>query len=428
MRETTPATQNWPTRNWAGNLTYSAAILHQPTSVEELQDVVRGVTRLRALGSRHSFNRIADTDGAQVSVAQLPAVVAIDADAREVTVSAGLRYGELVEELAAAGWAVPNLASLPHISVAGAIATGTHGSGDRNVSLAAVVSGMQLVRADGDVLDVRRGDPDFDGMVVGLGSLGVLTAVTLDIVPTFEIRQDLFEHLPWSDVAAHFDAITSSAYSVSMFTDWSPTGPHQVWTKSRTDAEPVTELFGATLATRELHPLPGIDAGATTRQLGVPGPWWDRLPHFRLELTPSDGDELQTEYVVPRTAALDAIEAVRALRSRIAPILLVSEIRTIARDDLWLSPSHDVDCVALHFTWRQDVPAVQAFLPTLDDALAPFAARPHWGKLFETTPERLRAAYPRLDDFRALADRMDPDGKLRNGLTDGWLGRSGDSA
>ena len=407
--------------NWAGNLTYGAHTVHRPTTVDELRDVVRAATRVRAIGSRHSFNRIADTDDAQVSVADLPVVVDVDESARLVTVSAGLRYGELVEQLDAAGWALPNLASLPHISVAGAIATGTHGSGDRNGSLAAAVAAIRLVRADGELVDVRRGDPDFEGAVVSLGRLGVLTSVTLDVVPTFEVRQDLFEHLPWADVEQHLDAVTSSAYSVSMFTDWSESGPHQVWTKSRTDAGPVVELFGATLATREMHPLPGVDAGATTRQLGVPGPWWDRLPHFRLEFTPSDGDELQTEYLVPRTHALDAIRAVRGLRDELADILLVSEIRTIAADGLWLSPSHDVDCVALHFTWRMDVEGVEAFLPTLDDALAPFAARPHWGKVFSSTPERLLAAYPRLPEFTALVERWDPAGTFANELTDRWL-------
>jgi xylitol oxidase len=408
--------------NWAGNLTYGAHTLHRPTTTDELQQIVRDASRVRAVGSRHSFNRIADTDEAQVSVADLPVTVSVDESARLVTVSAGLRYGELVEQLDEAGWALPNLASLPHISVAGAIATGTHGSGDRNVSLAGAVAAIRLVRADGELVDVRRGDADFDGAVVSLGRLGVLTHVTLDVVPTFEVRQDLFEHLPWSDVEEHLDAVTSSAYSVSMFTDYTDRGPHQVWTKSRVDDGPVTELFGATLATRELHPLPDVDAGATTRQLGVPGPWWDRLPHFRLEFTPSDGDELQTEYLVPRTDALDAIRAVRGLRERLAPILLVAEIRTIAADTLWLSPSHDVDCVALHFTWRMDVEGVEAFLPSLDDALAPFAARPHWGKVFETTPERLLAAYPRLPEFRELVERWDPHGTFANELTDRWLG------
>ncbi|MBD8607857.1 FAD-binding protein [Aeromicrobium sp. CFBP 8757] len=410
------------TTNWAGNLTYGAHTLHRPTTTDELQQVVRDATHVRAVGSRHSFNRIADTDEAQVSVADLPVTVSVDEPARVVTVSAGLRYGELVEQLDAAGWALPNLASLPHISVAGAIATGTHGSGDRNGSLAAAVAAIRLVRADGEPVDVRRGDDEFDGAVVSLGRLGILTHVTLDVVPRFEVRQDLFEHLPWSDVEEHFDAVTSSAYSVSMFTDWTDGGPHQVWTKSRVDDGAVTELFGASLATREMHPLPDVDAGATTRQLGLPGPWWDRLPHFRLEFTPSDGDELQTEYLVPRTVALEAIRAVRGLREGLAPILLVSEIRTVAGDGLWLSPSHDVDCVALHFTWRMDVEGVEAFLPTLDDALAPFAARPHWGKVFETTPERLLAAYPRLPEFRALVGRWDPDGTFANELTDRWLG------
>lgn len=409
--------------NWAGNLTYGATSLHEPRTIDDLIEIVARSARIRPLGSRHSFNRIADTDAAQVSVARLPVVVDVDESSRTVTVSAGLRYGELVDRLDSAGWALPNLASLPHISVAGAITTGTHGSGDGNVSLAASVAAIRLVAATGELRDVRRGDADFDGMVVGLGVLGVLTHVTLDIVPSFEVRQDLFEQLPWSDVTQHLDAITSSAYSVSIFTDWSGNGPHQVWTKSRTDADPVTELLGSTPATRELHPLPGVDPGATTRQLGVPGPWWDRLPHFRLAFTPSDGDELQTEYLVPRGDALAAIDAVRGLHPRLAPLLLVSEIRTIAGDNLWLSPSHDTDCVGLHFTWRQDIPGVTAFLPTLDDALAPFAARPHWGKLFETTPARLRAAYPRLDEFGALADRMDPEGTFRNQLTDEWLGR-----
>ncbi|KAA1378236.1 FAD-binding protein [Aeromicrobium fastidiosum] len=411
------------TTNWAGNLTYGATTLHTPTSVEQLQQIVRDANRLRAVGSRHSFNRIADTDAAQVSVAGLPSTVDVDELSRTVTVSAGLRYGELVDRLDAAGWAVPNLASLPHISVAGAIATGTHGSGDGNVSLAGAVAGVRLVGADGELHDIRRGDPDFEGAVVSLGRLGIVTQVTIDAVPTFEVRQDLFEHLPWSDVETSFDAITSSAYSVSMFTDWSDRGPHQVWTKSRVDDGPVTELLGARLATRELHPLPGVDPGATTRQLGVPGPWWDRLPHFRLEYTPSDGDELQTEYLVPRSSALDAIRAVRGLHDRLEPILLVAEIRTIAADGLWLSPSHDVDCVALHFTWRMDVPRVEQFLPVLDDALAPFAARPHWGKVFETTPERLLAAYPRLPEFAALVGRRDPDGVFANELTDRWLTR-----
>ena len=196
--------------NWAGNLTYGASVLHEPSSVEELQEIVARASRVRAVGSRHSFNRIADTDHAQVSVAGLPACLDINESDREVTVSAGLLYGELGQRLGAAGWALHNLASLPHISVAGAIATGTHGSGDRNGSLASAVSAIGLVGADGELREVSRGDQDFDGMVVSLGALGVVTSVSLDIQPTYDVRQDVFEHLPWSDVTEHFDQITSS--------------------------------------------------------------------------------------------------------------------------------------------------------------------------------------------------------------------------
>ncbi|KRC66435.1 FAD-binding protein [Aeromicrobium sp. Root236] len=409
--------------NWAGNLTYGASALLEPATVDELCEVVAAPPRVRALGTRHSFNRIADTDGVQVSVAALPKRVEVDAEARTVTVSAGLRYGELVEELDRAGWALHNLASLPHISVGGAIATGTHGSGDHNGSLASSVAGLELVTADGRVLTVRRGDADFAGMVVSLGCLGIVTAVTLDIVPTFQVRQDVYEGVSWEAIAANLDAITSSAYSVSMFTDWGAAGAGQAWLKSRADVTPPAEFFGAAPATRELHPLPDESAEFTTRQLGAAGAWWDRLPHFRLGFTPSNGEELQTEYLVPRFHALAAIDAVRALAPAIRPHLFVSELRTIAADDLWLSPSHDVDCLAVHFTWRMHVPEVTSLLPALDDALAPFAARPHWGKVFQSDRERLAAAYPGIADFRSLADRMDPTGTFANAQTSEWLGR-----
>ena len=409
--------------NWAGNLTYGASALLEPTSIDELSEIVAREPVVRGLGSRHSFNRIADTSGVQISVASLPTLIEVDAAGRRVTVSAGLRYGELVEELDRAGWALHNLASLPHISVAGAIATGTHGSGDHNGSLSSSVAALELVTPDGSVLTVQRGDADFAGMVVSLGCLGIVTRVTLDIVPTFQVRQDVYEGVSWESIADNLDAITASAYSVSMFTDWGDAGAGQAWLKSRADVTPPADFFGAPPATRELHPLPDESAEFTTRQLGAPGVWWDRLPHFRLGFTPSNGEELQTEYLVPRDHALAAIDAVRALASQVQPLLLVSEIRTIAADSLWLSPSHSTDCVALHFTWRQDIPGVAAFLPTLDDALAPFAARPHWGKLFETTAERLSAAYPRLAEFRELVDRSDPTGKFGNELTRQWLGQ-----
>jgi xylitol oxidase len=414
------------TTNWAGNLEYAASAFHRPESVDELSTLVAEAPLVRALGSRHSFNRIADTTGIAISVADLPGDVAIDSAARTVTVPAGALYGELVEELDQAGWALHNMASLPHISVAGAVATGTHGSGVGIGSLSSAVAGLELVTADGSLLTVRRGEPDFAGMVVSLGLLGIVTRVTLDIQPGFEVRQDVYEDLSWAALAEHFDAITSSAYSVSLFTHWGE-AVSQVWLKSRLDdpreAPRPDGLFGATPATYDRHPLPELSAENTTKQLGVPGPWWDRLPHFRLGFTPSNGEELQSEFLVPRAYALEAIDAVRALGPRLQPHLFVTELRTVAADDLWLSPSHTTDCVAIHFTWRQHMPEVTALLGELDTALAPFGPRPHWGKLFVTGRESLTAAYPRLTDFRTLAERLDPTGKFANALTSRWLGR-----
>jgi len=408
--------------NWAGNYLYHASALHRPTSLEQVREVVAAARQLKALGSRHSFNDIADSPGEQISLEAMPAELTIDREANTVTVNAGVRYGGFAEDLHRAGFAVHNLASLPHISVAGAIATGTHGSGDGNGNLSSAVAGLELVLADGSLVTARRGEPDFDGMVVSLGALGVVTRVTLDVEPAFEVRQDVYENLPWSSVAGHFDEITSAAYSVSMFTDWVGDGVDQLWLKSRTDREATAAgepaFFGATRATRQLHPLPDVSAESTTAQLGVPGPWWNRLSHFRLDFTPSKGEEIQTEYLLGREHAVAAIEAVRALGPTIAPQLYVSEIRTMKADELWLSPAYGRDTVAIHFTWKRE-DAVLAHLPLIDAALAPFHARPHWGKMFtlgddgSADARSFDSLYPKLPQFRQLADALDPEGKFR---------------
>ena len=412
-------------RNWAGNITFAASSLQRPASIDEVGPAVARADRVRVLGSAHSFNRIADTTGAQLTTADLPAQVEIDPDSATVTVNGGARYGEFVEQLDAAGWGLRNLASLPHISVAGAVATGTHGSGDGNRSLAGEVSAIESVIADGSTVSARRGDPEFDGMVVALGCLGVVTRITLDLVPAFELRQDVFEGMSWDRLLDDYDEITGSAYSVSCFTDWSDLGIALAWTKSRTDdTNPAVlerEFFGATRATHEHHPLPDLDASNTTAQLGAPGRWWNRLPHFKLGFTPSNGEEVQSEFLVPRRHAADAIDAVRAFGPRITPHLFVGELRTVAADELWLSPSHSEDCLALHFTWQLHLPEVEALVADIQAALAPFGARPHWGKVFDTAATDVAALYPRLDDFRALASSLDPDGKFRNDFVDQLL-------
>ena len=326
------------------------------------------------------------------------------------------------------GFALANLASLPHISVAGSCATGSHGSGVRNANLAAAAAALEIVRADGELERIDRataGDV-LHGAVVSLGALGVVTSVTLEVEPTFRMRQDVYEDLALSDLVDHFDEIVSAAYSVSLFTDWSGPSFHQVWLKSRLEEEggakvPARDLFGARLADRDLHPIRGLPAEACTPQMGRPGPWHERLPHFRLDHTPSAGDELQSEYLVARADAVAALLALEGLRDRLSPLVLVSEIRTVAADELWLSPAYRRDSVAIHFTWRPDVRRVGDLLPDVEAALEPFEPRPHWGKLFATDAQVLRSRYERRRDFVALAHRLDPDGKFRNAFVDQYV-------
>ena len=413
--------------NWAGNYTYRATRLHQPQTIEQIQDLVSHSHKLKALGSRHSFNDIADTPEDLISLEHFDQVVALDRQRRTVKVEAGIRYGELCQWLHREGFAIHNLASLPHISVAGACATATHGSGDQHGNLATAVTAIELVTANGEIVVFsREHQPEqFPGTVVTLGGLGIVTKLTLEIQPTFDMRQDLYQDLPLSQLEAHFDEIVSSAYSVSLFTDWQAASFNQVWLKRRMarespfELEP--ELFGATLATRDLHPIGHLSAVNCTKQMGVPGPWHERLPHFRMDFTPSSGEELQAEYLIPRQHALMALHAIDQLKESIAPLLQISEVRTIAADDLWMSPCYQQACVAIHFTWKKDWEAVRKILPSIEERLAPFNARPHWGKLFTMHPEQVHALYEKLPDFRALLRQYDPDGKFHNIFLDKYI-------
>lgn len=413
--------------NWAGNVTFTAQRFHRPVSVPELQQVVAGSERVRALGSAHSFNRIADTPGDLISIADLPPTIEVDAERSTVTVGGGIRYGELAGHLHEAGYALANLGSLPHISVAGACATATHGSGVTNGNLATAVSGLELVAADGELVALsREADGDrFRGAVVGLGALGVVTTLTLDVVPTFHMRQYVYDALPFGQLDEHVEEIFASAYSVSLFTDWKGPWINQVWLKHRVDepdvASPPRRWLGAELADGPRHPVAGRPTAHCTEQLGVPGPWHERLPHFRLEFTPSSGEELQSEYLLPRQQALPALIAIQRIHDQVAPVLQISEIRTVAADGLWLSPSYGRDSVAIHFTWIKDTAAVTPVLAAVEDQLAPFGARPHWGKLFGTSPAALRRRYERLPDFQRLRHRHDPTGKFGNDMLDRYV-------
>jgi xylitol oxidase len=402
--------------NWAGNITYSARELHRPHSLDKVAELVADSTRVRVLGSGHSFNEIAEPgpEGVLLSIAGLPPVIDVDTTARTVRVSGGVRYAELARVVHAHGLALPNMASLPHISVAGSVATGTHGSGVGNGPLSSSVREVELVTADGSVLTIGRDDPRFGGAVTSLGALGVVTALTLDLVPSFDVEQYVFTELPLAGLdSAAFETVMSTAYSVSLFTDWGAPGFRQVWVKRRTD-QPLADLPWAAPATEKMHPVPGMPAVNCTEQSGVPGPWHDRLPHFRADFTPSSGAELQSEYLLPRAHAVEALHAVDGIRETVAGVLQICEVRAVAADDQWLSPSYGRDTVALHFTWIEDTAAVLPAVRRLEEALDAFDARPHWGKVFTMPSDVLRGRWPRLGDFRKLAHELDPEGKFAN--------------
>lgn len=379
----------------------------------EVQAIVAGASVVKPMGTRHSFNDVADTTGDAVSMERMARVLSADGDS--VTVEAGIKYGDLAEALLPLGRTLANFASLPHISVAGSVATATHGSGVRNGNLATAVRALEIVRADGSLVRLKRGDAGFDGAVVGLGALGVTTSLTLDTVPAFDVAQTVYEGLPWKSLETEFDDLLSGAYSVSLFHDWSADLVKQVWVK-RTEGASTGEYFGARAADGPRHPLPDMPQENCTEQMGIPGPAHERLPHFRMRFTPSGGEELQAEYILPRRSAFAALMAVDGMRERIAPLLFVSEVRTAARDGLWMSNAHEEDVVCVHFTWRPMDAEVRAILPKIEARLMPLGARPHWGKLFHA--RGVGRLYPRLEDFRALAREMDPEGKFRSAFLD----------
>ncbi|GEO04591.1 putative xylitol oxidase [Adhaeribacter aerolatus] len=406
--------------NWAGNITFSTNKIYFPQTVEEVQALVKQHARLKVLGSRHCFNRIADSSDVLLSTKELHKVVSLDSQAHTVTVEGGIKYGELAPYLAKNGYALPNLASLPHISVAGSIITATHGSGVNNGNLATPVIALEMILADGSVRAFSKENDGalFYGVVVNLGAIGVITKVTLALEPAFQMQQTVYENLPLTQLTENFREIVSAGYSVSLFTDWRHENFTEVWVKSKVADtqlnEAPKEFFDATAATENLHPIAGVPAENCTEQLGIPGAWYERLPHFKMGFTPSSGVELQSEYFVASHHAVEAIQAISRLGKQISPYLFVSEIRTIAADSLWLSPCYNQSTVAIHFTWKQDWPAVSQLLPLIEKELAPFNARPHWGKLFTMPASVLNSRYLKLSAFRKLVSELDPEGKFQN--------------
>lgn len=405
-------------RNWAGNYTYRGAV-QRPSTIDEAASIVSGATRVRALGSRHSFTDIVDAE-ALIDLSGLDRPATFDADAGTVTVAGTATYADVAQVLRPHGAALHNLASLPHISVAGAIATGTHGSGTLLGNLATSVAGLELIQATGEVVRVDRRTPDFDGMVVSMGGLGLVTAVTLDVDFDYEIEQHVYGEVPLGLIAEQVEMVLGAAYSVSIFTTFAGDVDGQVahiWLKRRTDGSdqsmtPGPTFLDAPAAMMQHHPVPGHDGNVCTPQLGKPGLWADRLPHFRMGFTPSAGNEVQSEFFVEASAGSAALDSLREAAPSFANRLMVGEVRSIAADELWMSPHFERASIAFHFTWHagDNERAVSA----VEEALAPFAPRPHWGKVFHADRFSAVSSYEMFDDFVEMTTRLDPHGVFRN--------------
>jgi alditol oxidase len=405
--------------NWAANISYSTRKVYYPSTVEQIRDIIRNNDKVKCLGSRHSFSKIADSNGSLISTEKMNAVLGLDKENKTVTVEPGIRYGELAVYLQKNGFALHNLASLPHISVAGACATATHGSGVTNGTLASAVQALQIVDGNGELHNITKEQGDlFNGSVVNLGALGVVTSVTLNVIPDYQVQQVVYKNLPFEQLKLQLHEIMSSGYSVSLFTNWSGPVVNQVWVKKVVDGTsqtpPPGDFHGAVASPTDLHPVEDQSAETVTTQRGIPGPWYERLPHFKMGFKPSTGKELQSEFFVSKENSLAALETIQSLGATIAPHLFISEIRSIKADDFWMSPAYKKDCIAIHTTWHQTRKVEEEMIPMFQEALAPYQPTPHWAKLSVPDKAALERSFPRIADFRDLCSRFDPARKFQN--------------
>ncbi len=408
-------------KNWSGNIEYRPAEIARPESISELQKVVADASKVRAYGSGHSFNTLADTDGTLIAFSEFDKNIEIDSSKMLVRVPAGVRYGEVAPKLHANGFALRNMGSLPHITVVGATSTGTHGSGVGNKNLSGSIAEIELITATGDAITLDQSE--LPAARVALGSIGIIHHLTLDIVPTYDVAQTVYFDLPFVQLISNLDAILSAGYSVSVLSMWGDEFVDQVWVKSKIGTNPVltqNEWFGAKLATRKSNPIREADSAAATEQFGLPGPWFERLPHFKLDFTPSFGEELQTEYFIDRKDAPAALNAIYKIREELSELIMVCEMRTVAQDENWLSEAYGRETFVFHFTWRPNIPAVEKLLLKIEASLEPFKARPHWGKVFTNNAFDFSSLYPKFNSFLTYRGTYDPSRKFVNKLLETW--------
>lgn len=428
--------------NWAGNQRSTAALVVRPRTVDEVADAIRAAAdagrKVRAAGSGHSFTGAALTDGHRIDLTDLDTGVHVDTARRLVTVPAGMTLHALNDLLATHGLALPNLGDIDRQALAGAIATGTHGTGTRLHGIASAVTGLTLVLADGTVLEcsAQRHTDVFEAARVGLGALGVVTEVELQCVPAFRLHAverpepllPLLERVQEeADAHDHFELYwfphtdrTMTKRNNRVEEGAAVPGPLPAWRAWVDDELMANGLFEQVNRVAARWPATVPTMAQVTGRAQTAREFTD--VSWRVFCSRRAVRFVESEYAVPRAAVRDVVLALKDWVDRHDEALpFPVEVRLLAADDVWLSTSHgrDTAYVAVHQYHRMQY---ARYFAAFEAIVAEHAGRPHWGKLHTLDAERLRPLYPRFDDFLAVRRKLDPTGLFGNAYLERVLG------
>uniref|UniRef100_A0A915D0Y3 FAD-binding PCMH-type domain-containing protein n=1 Tax=Ditylenchus dipsaci TaxID=166011 RepID=A0A915D0Y3_9BILA len=413
-----------PLLNWGGNFNFSTQDIKYPTTTAGVQQLVKECKgKIRPVGTRHSFSEIANTNDTLICLVHMNLILSVDPSVPSVTVQAGITYTDLIPFLQSIGLAIPMMASLGEISIAGAINTAVHGSGAGIGNLATQVLGLQMVLADGSVVQYSKGqnDTELAAATVGLGALGIVTQVTLQAQPTYNLAINVFENMDMSVLDTQLYNITHSGYAINMWSTFGTPGVlDQVWITTKVDSNGVnaygnvSQLYGAPAATAQSSPIAALPPTYVVPQMGIVGPYYERLTDYDLGLSGQEGQQTQSEYYVDFDDFVPALKALQTLSAEINAVVYVALFRITEKDELWMSPQYKKTTMAIHFSWQPKLDQVMALLPKIEAALAPFNPIPHWGKLYTLKPEQYLPLLPKYPEWREQVELHDPTHKFRN--------------
>jgi FAD/FMN-containing dehydrogenase len=391
--------------NWVGNQSFSPASTASPHDEEEVTARVREAAergqQVRVAGAGHSFTPVVQTDGLLLDLSALRGVVATDPTRKRATALAATRIHDFYEPLWAAGLALRNQGDIDTQQIAGAVATGTHGSGTRYTSLSGVVRGVRLVTASGEVREIGEDEPDLlHAAQVSVGMLGVVTQLELEVTDAYRLREHVSLRA-WDDVMEHWDQLVAEHRHFGMF--WLPTEESGALYNLDGHGERLEDQCYVKVYDEVGPDVPDDD---------TVGRRVDRC--YRIFPMVYDPNFHELEYFVALDRAPEALRAMRELMMRSLPDSVYPlEVRTVGPDEAFLSPQHGTPTVVISVSGTPGTD-YWAYLRSVDALLAGYDARVHWGKLHFMTPERLHALYPRADDFIALRRELDPSGMFLN--------------